>query len=355
MSEKTYQNIVVESLPESRAKISGEISAEAFEKARKKALEQITSNTEVPGFRAGKAPEAVVVKHVGEMKILERAAEAATNEAYAEILREHNVRAIGIPTIAITKIAVGNPLGFVMETAIMPEIKLDNYAALSKEAKAKVPDASEVVDEKEIEAVINDLRKRVGLESSVGKNHSHDGHDHTHDDNDLPELNEEFIKKFGEFKDVEAFKEKVKENIIEQKKFETKDKRRASIADKLITETKFDVPELIVESELDTMIGQFRADVERSGYTLEGYLTHIKKKEEDIRKEWRENAVRRARLELILKHIARSEKITLNEEEVKKEIDHITSHHKNADRFRVRMYVENLMTNQKVFEYLENL
>jgi FKBP-type peptidyl-prolyl cis-trans isomerase (trigger factor) len=253
-----------------------------------------------------------------------------------------------------------------METAVMPEIELADYSKLSREAQSKIPEPVTEVEEKEIDNVIEDLRKRVGVEKVVHGDAEKKAEGSTENNTEiengaknatespLPELDEAFIKKFGDFKDVSAFREKIKENIIEQKKFEVKDKRRAAIADKLIQEARFDVPEIIVDSELDTMIGQFRADVERSGYTLEGYLTHIKKTEQDIRKEWRENAVRRARLELILKHIGRTEKITLNEDEVKKEVDHIANHHKGADRFRIRMYVENLMTNQKVFEFLEN-
>ncbi len=285
MSEETYRNIKIEKLPKSRVKISGEVTETAFEKARQAALEQIKLATEIPGFRVGKAPETLVVRHVGEMKILERAAESVIEDAYGKILDERDVRAIGSPSISITKIAVGNPLGFVIETAVMPEISLENYRKISSDAMAKIPDAP---------------------------------------------------------------------ILIEEKKREVKEKRRATIADQLIAEAKFDIPELIVESELDTMIGQFKADIERNGLTFDNYLVGIKKKEEDIRKEWRDNAERRARLELILKHIARTEKISPAEEEIKKEVDHILAHHKTADRFHVRMYVENMMKNQMVLEFLES-
>jgi len=340
MNEKSYRNIKIESLPGSKAKISGEITVSAFEKARKTAIEHAKVSTEVPGFRVGKAPENLVINHVGEIKILERAAESAINDMYADIIDDHKVRAIGMPHISITKIATGNPLGFILETSVMPEISLSNYKALASEAIKKIDDAITTVEEKEVDDVIQDLRKRLGAMEGEEKG--------------LPEFNDEFVKKLGDFATVNDFKEKARENILEHKKLEVKDKRRAAIADALIAESKFDAPEVIIESELNTMLGQFRADIERNGYTLQGYLEQIKKKEEDIRKEWHESAVRRAKLELILKHIARSEKIAPEEEEIKKEIDHIVSHHKTADRFRVRMYVENLATNKKVFEFLEN-
>lgn len=339
MSEKKYQHIKVEKLSDSKVKISGEITEKAFGAVHQEALSHTKEHTEVPGFRVGKAPETIVVKHVGEMKILERAAEAAINDVYTDILKEHAIRAIGMPFISITKIAVGNPLGFSIETAVMPEISLNNYKKLASEATQKITEAPNTVEDKEVDEVIDDIRKRLVPADSESK--------------ELPELNTEFVKKFGDFADVEAFKTKIKENILEQKKRETKDKKRAAIADRLIDEAKFEVPEIIVESELDTMMNQFRNDVERSGHTLEGYLKHIKKEEKEIRHEWREGALRRAKLELILKHIARAEKIIPDESEMKEKMDHILSHHKEADRFQVRMYIENILTNEKVFEFLE--
>jgi trigger factor len=132
-----------------------------------------------------------------------------------------------------------------------------------------------------------------------------------------------------------------------------REKRRGAIAEKLISEAKFDVPEVFIESELETMIGQFKADIVRNGLTFDGYLSSIKKTEADIKTEWRESAERRARLELILKYIAQAEKITPDEAEVKKEVDHIISHHKGADRFSIRMYVENMMKNKLVLDFLE--
>ncbi len=339
MKEKTYKDIKIETLPESRVKITGEVEADHFEKARLAVIKNATETAELPGFRTGKAPQSMVELHLGEAKILQQAAEAVLNEIYGDILDEHKVRAIGMPTIAITKIAKGNPLGFIMETAVMPEIALENYKKLATEAAQSIPEAPTSVEEKDIEKIVEDLRKHFAEDAEKKQ---------------LPEVNEEFVKKLGDFATVADFKKKIGENLLEQKKHETKDKKRASIADKLVAESKFEVPEVIIESELNTMLGQFKADIERNGMTFEGYLKQINKTETDIQKEWRESAIKQAKLELILKHIARKEKIEPKEEDVKKEVDHIMSHHKTADRFKARMYVENMMTNQMVFDFLEN-
>lgn len=363
---KTFRNIKVETLPESRVRITGEIDEKTFDQARREYIDQAKATTEIPGFRAGKAPEHVIVKHVGEMKILERAAESCINEAYDSILTEHGVRAIGMPTLSITKLALGNPLGFSLETAVFPEISLAGYKKFAKEARGQVADAPTKIEEKEIDQVIEDIRKhfaqanianteKASADKTATKSAPGSGSvkDSASPAPLLPEFNDDFVKQLGDYKNVADFREKAQKNILEHKQNETREKRRAAIADKLISEAKFEVPELIIQSELDTMMNQFRADIERNGLTMEGYLNSIKRKEEEIRAEWRESAIRRARLELILKHIARAEKIAPTEEEIKKDVDHIMSHHKTADRFRARMYVENLMTNQKVLEFLE--
>ncbi len=351
--EKAYKDIKIESLPESRVKIIGEVEAAHFDKARTAVIKSAVETAELPGFRIGKAPEAMVLKHLGEAKILERAAEAVLNEIYGDILEEHKVRAIGMPAITITKIATENPLGFIMETAVLPEVSLENYKKLATEASKSIPDAPTTAEEKEIEKVVEDLRKHMA-EPATEEGSASENSGETKKEPNLPEMNDEFAKKFGDFATVADLKKKIGENLLEQKKHEVKDKRRAAIADKLVAQTKFDVPNEIIESELGTMLGQFQADIERHGLTFEGYLKQINKTTEEIQKEWRESAIKRAKLELILKHIGRKENIAPKEEEIKKEVDHLMSHHKDADRFKARMYVENLMTNQMVFDWLEN-
>ncbi len=364
MTEKTYQDVKIEKLGNSKVKITGEVTEAAFERARKMAVEHMKIAAEIPGFRAGKAPEAVLTNHIGEPKILERAAEDAINEAYGKIIEDENLRAIGMPRVSITKMAKGNPLGFIIETEIMPEIVLGEYKKIAADAVSKIPEASKTVEAKEIDAVIDDIRKHFGAADTAKTTGAEKTAPQVTDGKEteakeiepktpaLPELNDEFAKKAG-FETVEALRKQAESNLLEQKQRETQEKRRAAVAEKLLDETKFDVPEIIITSELDSMIGQFKADIERSGFTFEGYLTQIKKTEDEIRKEWHDSAERRARLELILKRIGKAEKIAPSEEDVKKEVDNIVAHHKDVDRFRVRMYVENMMTNQKVFEFLE--
>ena len=114
------------------------------------------------------------------------------------------------------------------------------------------------------------------------------------------------------------------------------------------------IPKIIVDGELEKMLAQFKDDLARAGITYEDYLKHIKKTEEDLKLEWKDVAVKRAKSQIILNNIAKEEAIAPKEEDIKKEMEHILSEYKDAERFRVRMYVETFLTNELVFQFLES-
>ena len=75
---------------------------------------------------------------------------------------------------------------------------------------------------------------------------------------------------------------------------------------------------------------------------------------EDIRKEWTPHAEKKAKLQLILNAIAKEEKIAPAPEEIEAEVNHIVEHYKDADRERAYVYADTVLTNEKVFEFLES-
>ena len=372
-ADKKYANIKVTNIGNSEVEIEGEIVAEYFEEHRKSALKKLTENAEIPGFRKGFAPEKIVTARFGNIKILEDAAQEALDSQYGSIVTDHSIRAVGAPQVTITKIAEKNPLGFKIKTSVFPEINLSDYKELAKKTVAEITKKEEnvAVEDKEIEDVILQLRKskvekkRVGADETVESDETKDETTNetvggklqekkSQTEENLPIFDDEFAKSVGDFKNVTDLREKIKENLLADKKIRAKEKVRLAILEVLVEKTPMTVPELFIESELVKMIAQFKDDISRAGLTYDTYLEHINKTEDDIRKEWRENAVKRAKTQLILGHVANTEKITPDEDVVKKEIDHILGHHKDADRFRVRMYVENMLTNEKVLEFLEN-
>jgi FKBP-type peptidyl-prolyl cis-trans isomerase (trigger factor) len=342
-------------LDKSRVEIEGSIPAEKFESFRKKALSNINEEVKIDGFRKGKVPEAMLIAKVGEMAILEEMAQLAISEAYPKIVVEEKIDAIGHPEVNITKIAAGNPLEFKIITAVVPETKLGDYKKIAKEENSKKVEVGEVTEKEIDDAILNIRRSRVDHSA-----HAHDSKmtPEEHDklvDASLPEVTDEFVQSLGKFKDVAEFREKIKWMLAEEKVEKNRDKRRIALSDKLIETSTIDLPDLLVESEMRRIEAQFGDDIARMGVTLEDYVKHANKTIEDLRKDWRPHAEKKAKLQLILNKIATDEKITVDQKEIEAEVKHIVEHYKDADTERAAVYAETVLTNEKVFKFLEEV
>jgi FKBP-type peptidyl-prolyl cis-trans isomerase (trigger factor) len=132
-----------------------------------------------------------------------------------------------------------------------------------------------------------------------------------------------------------------------------KENRRAEIVESIIKETKIDIPKILIESELDKMLALFKDDIAKMNIKFKEYLEKIKKTEESLRTEWKLDAEKRAKFQLILNKIASEEEVKVPEEDIEKEVKHILEHYKDAKPENVRVYIESVLTNEKVFQLLE--
>jgi trigger factor len=149
-------------------------------------------------------------------------------------------------------------------------------------------------------------------------------------------------------------KAKVKENLTLEKEQKLKEKRRSAIMEKLVAETKAELPDVIIESELANMLNQMKADITRFGGTWEDYLTHTKKTEQELKDSWKEDAHKRALSQILLHKIAQAEKLTATEEEVEVELVRLLATVQDADEERAKAYLYQALTNDKVLKFLES-
>jgi FKBP-type peptidyl-prolyl cis-trans isomerase (trigger factor) len=332
-------------LKNSEVEFTVTVPSDVFETYHKRAFAEVQKSIEVEGFRKGNAPEDVVVKKYGEMIILEEMANLALRDAYIRALEDHKIMPIAEPKVAITKIAKGNPLELTITVPVMPEIKLPAYKKIAKDI-TKNKEVVEVTD-KDIEDVIEELRK--------GRAHAH-AHDHKHEDIQLPELTDEFAQSFGEdFKTVEDLKKKVGDNLKLEKEQKAKEKRRAEVMEALIKEVEVELPHVMVDGELQNMLVQMKGDITRFGGTWEEYLTHSKKTEEDIKKDWRKDAEKRAISQILLHKIAEAEKLTATEQEIEVELIRLLATVQDANEERAKVYLYQALTNEKVLAFLESV
>jgi len=347
--------INIKKLPKSEIEIEGELDAPLFEAYFPKALKRIGETVELDGFRPGKVPENILLSKVPEIKILEEMASLALNEHYPKILQEEKIDAISHPEISITKLARNNPLGFKIKTAVLPEIKLPDYKKTAKDILSKVTDAEKnvVVSKEDVESTIMDIRKSRAAKVHVA-DHVHDENvPHEHPEPELPEFNDEFVKAIGPFKDTADFKEKLKANLKLEKENHNKEKTRLKIIEEIINGSEIDLPEILINVELDKILYRMETDISQMGLKFEDYLKHLNKTVEDLKKEFRGDAEKKAKLALVLHEISKLEKITADEKQVADEVAQILAHYKEADPERARMHAENVLTNEKIFQFLE--
>jgi trigger factor len=368
-------------LPKSEVELKIVVDEKEFESYHDKGFKKVQEVVEIEGFRKGKATEDVIVKKYGDMVILEEMANLAIQDAYMKAIDEYKISPISQPNVTITKIAKGNPLELTIIVPVVPEVVLPKYKKLAEEA-AKDDEKVEVTD-KDIQDVLEELRKGRAHEHAHVHDHNHThehkegeehNHDHSHDgavesSPDQPavdtstteaiktnpvELDDEFAKSFGEnFQSLADLKTKVGENLRLEKEQKLREKRRQRIMEKLIEETKCDLPEAIIESELASMLSQMKADVTRFGGTWEEYLSHGKKTEDEIKQSWREDARKRALSQLILQRIAEAEKIEATNDEIEVELIRLLAQVQDADETRARAYLYQALTNEKVLKFLE--
>ncbi len=358
----------IKKLPKSELEIAGELDAVSFEAYYARALKKIGENVKLDGFRDGKVPESVLASKVPEIAVLEEMAQMALNEHYPKILEAEKIDAISRPEISITKLARNNPLGFKIKTAVLPPIKLPDYKNLAKKITSEITDAeknTEVTDE-DLENTIMDIRKarapKINMKDATPPNPPLSGEEGSipPDKGDkgvepeLPEFTEEFVKGLGPFESIEDFKTKLRENLKVEKTNTLKEKTRIKIIEKIIEESEVELPDILVEIELDKILYKMESDITQMGLKFEDYLVHLNKKREDLRKEFRNDAEKKAKLALVLAEIAKAEKIVADKEAVAKEVAHILEHYKEADPERAEMHAENVLTNEMIFNFLEN-
>lgn len=340
----------------SEVTIEATLEAEELEKHRSAATKHLGKNIELPGFRKGHVPENMIREKIGDGPILQEMADRALRETLPHILIEHKIDVIGRPNIAVTKLAPNNPLEFKVTAAVMPDITVPDYVKIAVKHNGQKPKKIEMSD-KEIEDAITEIRTRIYMAEQAAQKQKDETKDTQEPakpkEKDLPKLDDDFVKKLGEYKDVDDFKAKLTEEIRTHKTHTETEKHRAAMIEEIIKETQTTLPDILIEGELNRMLARFKGDVANAGMKFEDYLTQIKKTEEDLRKEWRTDAIKQATMQLVFNEIAKKESLTPDQEKMEKEIQHILSHHKDAKEENVRMYVASIMMNQEVIAFLE--
>ncbi|CAN2210493.1 Tig FKBP-type peptidyl-prolyl cis-trans isomerase (trigger factor) [Candidatus Nanopelagicaceae bacterium] len=151
----------VETLSPTRVKISVEVAFEELSPYIADAYKKLAAQINVPGFRKGKVPAAMVEQRVGRPAILDEAINSALPEFYGQAAREHTLLVIGRPVVDIKEFKDNEKLDFTVEVSVRPEVTLPDFSKITVTV-----DNAEVSDS-DLDEQIDELRARFGTLHTV--------------------------------------------------------------------------------------------------------------------------------------------------------------------------------------------
>ena len=359
------------------------IPAKDATEAYNRAVNNIAQHINIDGFRRGKAPKAIVEKHVGTERIKMEAIESIAGRTIHQAVEENNLDIVAQPSITSYKYELGEDLILNVEVETRPEVTLGEYKGLNlKIDDAPIPEDAE---QKSIDGLLrqhsvletvtgrpsNDTdtavidfdgyvngEKIVGgegknysldlgnsnfipgfAEQIVGKNAGDefeinvtfpkDYHDeklkgqnavfkiklHEIKERKIPELNDEFAKKVGPFKNVDELRADVKKYLESQRERTNKQNTENEIFKNVIDSSKVDIPQSMIDREMESLKADYKQRLAYQGVdwdTLVKAQGGVAKLDETLR----EDAINRIKNSLVIDKIAKVENLKLEAKDV---------------------------------------
>lgn len=177
-----------------------------------------------------------------------------------------------------------------------------------------------------------------------------------------PFLNDDFARSLGRFRGLTDLERSISEGILEEKRAKEKQRFRVEVLTKIFERSKVELPKDMVAEGLNDMITGFDNELHAKGMELSLYLTHLNKTEDDLRKDWEEEAKRQVAFALLLKKIAKDKNIKPSDREVEEAAEKVIQRmalkgELDKDSFNMEALKEALasdIANEKVFSFLES-
>lgn len=140
----------------------------------------------------------------------------------------------------------------------------------------------------------------------------------------LPELNDDFAKENGA-DTLEDLKTNVRANLLVEKENQAKNVKLSKIVEKIVDGVNLEVPEILVEQDIDANISQFVQQLQMQGMNLESYLSMTSQTVEKMREDLRANAIKGIKTSFVLSKIGETEDIKVSDEDIENELKNIAS------------------------------
>ena len=177
---------------------------------------------------------------------------------------------------------------------------------------------------------------------------------------ELPELTDAFIKDATGSETIEEYKAKTKERLQQQADKNSLDATENSILDAISATAEAEIPQAMIEREIDGLVQKFEYQLMYQGLKLQDYLDFIKTTKEEFRKNYEEQAKKNVLNQLVISQIIKDEKIEATDEEVEAKVaEQAASVDKSAEEYKKGMdprqydYIKSDIIITKLFDFLK--
>ncbi len=297
-------------------------------------LQKMAQDVEIAGFRKGAAPLPMVEQQLGS-RLQDEVLKVAMPNFLIEALKGTDIIPIDYPKYDVLSFVKGSQLQFKATITNRPAVTVGNY----KTIKVTRPTPKSVTEE-EVQKVIDDLYKRwqarqapvVGNQpaptqnatgSNAGSISFQGGQTKSPSDGEVSGPDDAFAKAMGAMSLIDL-KAKIRKDLEANVSYNNELDYEEAILQEVEKMTTVELPEILIQDELNRMLVSLQRRVADMGLLLEDYLKGQGKTMEQLKSEWRVQSEKNVRMELGLADIARQENVTISEEDLKAEIDKIT-------------------------------
>jgi trigger factor len=164
---------------------------------------------------------------------------------------------------------------------------------------------------------------------------------------ELPELDDEFAKDVSEFSTLDEYKADLKQKIQKNADADARNIMENQLIQKAVDNSKVEIPDVMVESEIDNMIRDMDYRLQMNGLNIQKYLELTNTSPEDFRAQYKDDAYNRVKTQLVLEAITKAEGVTVNEEDLEAEYAKLAEQYKRDVEELKKSFAANK-------EYLEN-
>ena len=144
---------------------------------------------------------------------------------------------------------------------------------------------------------------------------------HTIKHKELPELDDEFAKKVSNFQTFDELKADVRKNLEDGAEKQAEIDKRTEAIEQAAENAQMEIPEVMVDTRVNAMIREMAMRLSQQGMTMDRYLEYIGSDMAKLREEYREQAQKNVRTDLMLASVARAEGIKVEAEDLDKEVE----------------------------------